>query len=397
MHFKKNTKNEKAPEAVKSPESPRPEPNGQDSPAVKTNSWRETFRQPWLRWFAVFSVVAALMAGIVLAWPTVSSRLSGFVRYHPAAQTPSASASDELSQSLPQITRAGPNPFLSRIITSHSTEPADFRQDVITYTVQAGDFLFAIADKFKIKPETILWSNYTTLKDNPELILPGQVLNILPVDGLYYQWQAGDRLDTVAGAYGVMPEDIIFWPGNYLSPTIDVQNPGIPTGTWLVIPGGHREFKQWEMPVIRKTDKSPWGYGGAGACTTGPYSGPAGTGMWSWPTASHWVVGNEYSSYHHGIDLYITLGEPLHAADRGVVVYAGWNTWGYGNLVVVDHGNNWQTVYGHLSQVDVFCGATVQRGGEIGLGGSTGNSTGPHLHFEMIYNGVRVNPHDYLP
>ena len=79
------------------------------------------------------------------------------------------------------------------------------------------------------------------------------------------------------------------------------------------------------------------------------------------------------------------------------MVYAGWNTWGYGYLVVIDHGNDWQTVYAHLDEVDVFCGAIVNRGETIGLGGTTGNSTGPHLHFEMIFSGVRVNPHQYLP
>jgi len=201
----------------------------------------------------------------------------------------------------------------------------------------------------------------------------------------------------VAGAFGVGEEDIIFWPGNNLSPIVDIQNSPIPAGTWLVLPGGRREFQQWEMPVIRKTDGAKWAVGGEGACTTGPYSGPAGTGYWTWPTASHWVCGYEYTGYHHGIDLYVTIGDPVSAADRGVVVYAGWNDWGYGNLVVIDHGNGWQTVYGHLDRVDVGCGWTVQWGGVIGTGGTTGNSTGPHLHFEMIYNGVRVNPHGYLP
>ena len=147
------------------------------------------------------------------------------------------------------------------------------------------------------------------LKDNPELLVPGQVLFILPVDGVYYQWKAEDRLDTVAGTFGVTPEDIIFWPGNNLSPTVDVQNPSIAPGTWLVVPGGHREFKQWEMPVIRKTDNSKWAIGGEGACQ-GPFSGPAGTGYWVWPTASHWVCGYDYTAYHHGIDLYIFMDDP---------------------------------------------------------------------------------------
>jgi murein DD-endopeptidase MepM/ murein hydrolase activator NlpD len=355
----------------------------------------DTLRQPWLRWFGLFLGAVVLIAATVLAWPAVASWVSNSAHKNSAASNGSPSAT-EIVQALPQVNQSILNPNISRVITSNSAEPADARADVITYTVQSGDFLFAIADKFKIKPETILWSNYDTLKDNPEIIVPGQVLYILPVDGVYYQWQTGDRLDTVAGSLGVTPEDIILWPGNNLAPTIDIQNPAIVPGTWLVVPGGHREFKEWEPQIVRSTSGTYWTFGGPGACN-GVYSGSAGTGIWIYPTASHWVVGNDYTAYHHGIDLYLTLGEPVHAADRGLIVYAGWNNWGYGNLVVIDHGNGWQTVYGHLSRIDVGCGYTVERGGQIGLGGSTGNSTGPHLHFEMIYNGIRMNPHLYLP
>ena len=368
-------------------ESPQPQP------ALKNNPWLKTLRQPWLQWFGLFIGAAVLITAIVLAWLAVGAWVSN-THKNPAASGTSVPATDVV-QALPQVNASNLSPYISRAIDSSSSEPADARTSVITYTVQTGDYLFAIADKFKIKPETILWANYDVLKDNPEVIEPGQVLYILPVDGLYYQWQAGDRLDTVASTFGVTPEDIVSWPGNDLAPNIDIQNPGIIPGTWLVIPGGQRAFQPWEPPVVRTTG-GYWTFGGAGACN-GIFSGPAGTGIWIYPTASHWVVGNDYTSWHHGIDLYLTLGEPVHAADRGVIVYAGWNTWGYGNLVVIDHGNGWQTVYGHLSQIDVGCGATVERGETIGLGGSTGNSTGPHLHFEMIYNGVRVNPHLYLP
>jgi LysM repeat protein len=391
MHFRKHLPPETEPDTMESPQSPRLEPNRPDGPAAKTHPLLETFRQPWLRWFAAFTAGGVIIAAIVLTRPDIGAWFASHPTNNPAAQTVSAATPAE---SLPQISRTGVQPVISRNITSHSTEPADFRADVITYTVQSGDYLFGIADKYKIKPETILWSNYATLNDNPELLIPGQVLFILPVDGLYYQWKSGDRLDKVADTFGVKTEDIVLWPGNYISPTVDVQNPGIVPGTWLVVPGGHREFKAWEPQVIRSTSGTMWTFGGEGACN-GVYSGSAGTGAWYLPTASNWIVGNNYSAYHHGVDLYLTLGEPVHAADRGVIVYAGWNTWGYGNLVVIDHGNGWQTVYGHLSRIDVGCGYTVQRGGQIGLGGSTGNSTGPHLHFEMIYNGVRVDPHNY--
>ena len=80
-----------------------------------------------------------------------------------------------------------------------------------------------------------------------------------------------------------------------------------------------------------------------------------------------------------------------------MVVYAGWNNWGYGNVVVINHGNSWQTLYAHLSAISVGCGQSVFQGSVIGAIGSTGNSTGSHLHFEMMHAGGKVNPWDYLP
>jgi murein DD-endopeptidase MepM/ murein hydrolase activator NlpD len=376
----------------KTPKSDSAAVDGRDSSSA--TSREDLPSRPRLPRSVYGAAAAALLLVAVLLGVGLRS-VSDSAGNSPPSQPDPATLPEEVEQPIPAVPRSGPEPYVARAAEPH-TEAAGVRRDVITYTVQAGDYLFSIAEKFGIAPETVLWANFNVLKDNPELIYPGQVLFILPVDGVYYQWQAGDRLDTVAGQFGVTPEDIVLWPGNDLSPTIDVQNPAIPAGTWLIVPGGRREFKQWEIPVIRRTDNSKWSIGGEGACQ-GPFSGPAGTGVWVWPTASHWVCGNDYTEYHHGIDLYITMGEPIHAADRGVVVYAGWNTWGYGNLVVVDHGNDWQTVYAHLDEVDVFCGAIVERGGTVGLGGTTGNSTGPHLHFEMIFSGVRVNPHEYLP
>jgi murein DD-endopeptidase MepM/ murein hydrolase activator NlpD len=376
----------------KTPKSDSAAVDGRDSSSA--TSREDLPSRPRLPRSVYGAAAAALLLVAVLLGVGLRS-VSDSAGNSPPSQPDRATLPEEVEQPIPAVPRSGPEPYVARAAEPH-TEAAGVRRDVITYTVQAGDYLFSIAEKFGIAPETVLWANFNVLKDNPELIYPGQVLFILPVDGVYYQWQAGDRLDTVAGQFGVTPEDIVLWPGNDLSPTIDVQNPAIPAGTWLIVPGGRREFKQWEIPVIRRTDNSKWSIGGEGACQ-GPFSGPAGTGVWVWPTASHWVCGNDYTEYHHGIDLYITMGEPIHAADRGVVVYAGWNTWGYGNLVVVDHGNDWQTVYAHLDEVDVFCGAIVERGGTVGLGGTTGNSTGPHLHFEMIFSGVRVNPHEYLP
>ena len=83
--------------------------------------------------------------------------------------------------------------------------------------------------------------------------------------------------------------------------------------------------------------------------------------------------------------------------DNGVIVYAGWSDYGYGYLIVVDHGTGWQSAYAHLSAVGVSCGQSVFQGTVIGGLGSTGNSSGPHLHFELVFNGAKVNPLNYLP
>ena len=89
---------------------------------------------------------------------------------------------------------------------------------------------------------------------------------------------------------------------------------------------------------------------------------------------------------------------PIYAADNGVIVYAGWNDWGYGNVVVIDHDGGWQTLYAHMSVLNVGCGQSVYQGDVIGYFGSTGNSSGPHLHFEMLNESYgKVNPWNFLP
>ncbi len=109
------------------------------------------------------------------------------------------------------------------------------RTDVITYTVQTGENLFSIADKFNLHPETILWANEDILASNPRNVRPGLVLTILPVNGIHYRWRLGDGLAKVAERFGAKPEDILNWPSNRLDP----QNLNIPPGTWLIVPGGH--------------------------------------------------------------------------------------------------------------------------------------------------------------
>ena len=117
-------------------------------------------------------------------------------------------------------------------------------------------------------------------------------------------------------------------------------------------------------------------------------------------SAKHYLSGFDYSpdTNHRGIDIAGNTGEAVWATDAGVIVYSGWNDYGYGNMVMVDHGNGWQSLYAHLSSIAVVCGESVGQGTVIGAIGSTGNSSGSHLHFELMNTSAgKVNPHDFLP
>ena len=264
----------------------------------------------------------------------------------------------------------------------YTTIPNRQRRDILLYTVQAGDTLFGIAALYGLTPESLLWANYDALQDNPHLLKTGMELNIPPVNGIVYTVESGDTVESIAEKFKATLEAIYQdgYEWNQLKPD---QQPQV--GATLIIPGGSREFKSWSLTAdinSTSTDSSGVpvaGYSNAGFCKDVSV-GLAGTGNFIWPTDQHWVSGNNYAAWHPGLDRAAHLGDPIYAADNGTVVYAGWNTWGYGNLIVIDHGNGWQTWYAHNSALYVGCGQNVFQGSVISAAGLTGRSTGPHLH-----------------
>jgi murein DD-endopeptidase MepM/ murein hydrolase activator NlpD len=172
----------------------------------------------------------------------------------------------------------------------------------------------------------------------------------------------------------------------------------------IFIPGGTGENINWAPPVVQGSGGSGSGGSGGdpntvsfdpsspGSCGPQPIGGASG---WVRPINSYSVT-RGYTDWHPGIDLAANPGTPVFAANSGTVIFAGWSNWGYGYAVVLSHGP-FQTLYGHLSSVGVRCGNTVVAGQVIGAVGSTGNSSGPHLHFELMYNGVRGNPAATIP
>ncbi len=286
-----------------------------------------------------------------------------------------------------------PSDQITRTINIRTHIPSRPRQEVITYVVRSGDTLFGISEKYGITPETILWSN-PILKDDPHLLRPDQKLLISPVTGVLRIVYEGDTVEGLASVYRADVEDIINWPSNYL----DSENPELIEGDVIVVPGGERDFVQWTVPRLARGKRNPLPIGaGPGACSGGYQGGAVGSGGFIWPVGNHYLSGLNYSGYHPALDIAAGYGVPIYSSDGGVVVFAGWSNWGYGYMVVVDHGNGWQTLYSHLSQWNVSCGQSVYQGNILGLAGSTGNSSGPHLHFEINYQGARLNPWNYLP
>jgi murein DD-endopeptidase MepM/ murein hydrolase activator NlpD len=367
-----------------------------------------TLRDPLLRFTGHLTVLGVIALGIWavrLGWDTLPVAAAGGQALEEEAPAVPSFTGEALvsgpnirSMSLPTYPAGGPGRGgVLRSAMLHTVFPERPRLDIITYIVEVGDSLFGIAENFNLKPETILWGNFDILQDNPHKLAPEQKLNIPPVDGTLYEWHEGDGLNGVASFFDVEPEDILQWPGNRLDPSMDPQNPNIEAGTLLIIPGGRRELISWSAPRITRSNPAVAKILGPGACGS-IVDGVVGTGAFIFPTVSQHLSGFDYSSVHPGIDLAGNEGNAIFASDSGVVVYSGWNDWGYGYVVVLDHGTGWQTLYAHLSVINVVCGQSVIQGDVIAAMGSTGNSSGPHLHFEMMHDTYgKVNPWLYLP
>jgi len=293
--------------------------------------------------------------------------------------------------------------LIERQFVPFTTIPNRPRNAVFGYTVNPGDTLFAIAQEFGIKPETIFWSNKESLNDDIHLLIPGVTLAILPTDGVYITADGLQTLGMIASANKGDVAAIVNSPYNELAGYTDADVP--PWGMKITIPGGSREIVAWSSGASseEQTDAAGrttvvYGYrlGMPGSCAAGT-QGAGGTGAWSSPISpGSYSVSQGFASYHSGLDLAANVGTTVRAADTGVVIFSGWDETGYGNLVVLDHGNNWITYYGHLNTYSVRCGQLVQRGAVVGASGTTGKSTGPHLHFEMRWQDRPDNPAAYI-
>ncbi|MES2209940.1 MAG: LysM peptidoglycan-binding domain-containing protein [Chloroflexota bacterium] len=265
-----------------------------------------------------------------------------------------------------------------------NTLVADGKGLLQTYTVKSGDSLTGIASRYGISMMTIWWANKLTAKDELHV---GQKLTIPPVNGLVVTVKEGDTLESIATQYKVDSADILA--------VNQLEDPNLIIGQTLILPDAAGAPIPTPKPVVKpRTSTSS---SSCSTCSGGTYSG----GAFVWPV----VGGNNYISQpfrygHYGDDIAATYNTKVVAAVSGVVQFAGWKNNGGGYQVWISHGSGLFTTYNHMSGVTVAAGQSVGRGQQVGRVGQSGNSTGPHLHFEVwigpIWNGgYRVNPLRY--
>lgn len=246
------------------------------------------------------------------------------------------------------------------------------------HTVEDGETLVSIGQKYGISLESIKFANSLTSNN----VRVGQVLKIPPVEGTLHVVRRGDTIESVSRRYGVPSQTIVDF--NYLDAPYTLVE-----GTTITIP----DAKSTDAPKNYYAGRSGYDTSAYGVIPYAGGDGPKGTGQFVWPFSG--IISQGYNRYHPGIDIAANSGDIL-AADKGVVVRAGWWQGGYGNAVQVDHRNGFVTTYAHMSVIAVSTGDEVEKGQKLGVVGSTGRSTGPHLHFTVQLDGQYLNPLDQL-
>lgn len=249
----------------------------------------------------------------------------------------------------------------------------EYRDSIIQYDVQEGDTVSSIAQKFGISTDTIRWANDLTSKDSIKI---GQTLDILPIIGIAHKVKKGDTVYSIAKKYDIDAQGIVNYPFNTFSNDETFE---LAIGQLVMVPEGVMPEAVLWSPSVRTKQITP----NAGTVVA--------SGRFVWPTNG--IITQNFYWYHKALDIANASAPPIVAVDAGTVVVAGWvDNYGFGNRVVVDHGNGYRTTYAHMSRIHVVVGQTVNRGDQLGVMGSTGRSTGTHLHFEITKNGVHLNP-----
>lgn len=259
-------------------------------------------------------------------------------------------------------------------VTLISEKPRD---KIVEHEVKANETISSIAQDFAVTDETIFWENNLTAKS---AIKPGQKLRILPLPGVAHKVIAGDTIFSIAKKYRANSQAILDFPFNNVG-----DNFSLTTGDMLIVPDGAPPAQAKPAPVqyLAQGQREKFDIADLG------------TSQFGWPASG--LMAQYFSWYHPGIDISNLGGGLIRASDSGTVTVAGWpDASGYGNRVILDHGNGYTTLYAHMSAIYVSAGQKIAKGEVLGMMGSTGRSTGVHVHFEVRKNGANQNPLGYL-
>lgn len=243
------------------------------------------------------------------------------------------------------------------------------RDSVKQYKVEEGDTVASISKKFGVDADTIRWQNSIS----GDKIKVGQLLEVLPVTGIAHKVQKGDTVYSISKKYDSSAQSIVDFPFNTFSNDETFE---LAIGQVVIVPDGVKPAEASFSPRIRQITPD------AGSVVA--------SGSFAWPTNG--TITQNFAWYHPAIDVANKAAPNVVAADSGTVVYAACLTYGYGCHVRIDHGNGFTTLYAHFQAIYVSVGQSVGRGASLGKMGSTGRSTGTHLHFEIAKNGVKLNP-----
>jgi murein DD-endopeptidase MepM/ murein hydrolase activator NlpD len=325
-------------------------------------------------------LACSVVAGLLPVGWAVTAHLAAPPVSHEAMSPASALiAAQNVSDKLPEIAREAKGGQLEQ-----GRRLAD-----MTYVAQAGDTFSSIGARFGLTGRTVRLVNELPLGYR---LHAGEKLTVPPMNGAYHRVHAGENVGEIASRYEVTQATIL------------AANPGLKAdhlalNQRVFIPGA-KALKYPEAPVEERGGRrgvlGPWGQRLASSRSLVGMFG-ARVGNLLQPTIGQFSspFGVRGASFHPGMDICNAVGTPIHAAKAGVVISAGWNG-AYGNAVDIDHGGGVVTRYGHCSRVLVHAGQTVEAGEVIAKMGSTGRSTGPHLHFEVRIQDRAVNPANFL-
>jgi murein DD-endopeptidase MepM/ murein hydrolase activator NlpD len=256
-----------------------------------------------------------------------------------------------------------------------STKPRD---KVENYPVKSGDTLESIAKKFGVTTDSIRWANDDIEDDT---IKPGETLKIPPVTGVVHKVSSGENVYSIAKKYKTDAQKIVNFPFNEFA---DLDSFSLTPGQLVYVPDG----------VVEQAPSSNGTYFEQRATSGQIASGARGNGQFLWPTNG--IITQYPVWYHMAFDIANNAQPPVMAADSGTAEYVGCINWGYGCHVIINHGNGYKTLYGHLSSFSISAGQSVSKGQQIGNMGSTGRSTGTHLHFEIRQGNALLNPASFF-